>query len=112
MLHGRAALRCATPDYLPVVGPVADVAAMRQRFAALASNAQALVASDGAWQQGLFVNTGHGSRGLSSTPLCAELVAAYIEGTPFPLAPAQRLDLHPARFLIRDLKRALNVTYT
>jgi len=110
--HGRAALRCATPDYLPVVGPVADVAAMGQRFAALTSNAQTLVASAGAWQQGLFVNTGHGSRGLSSTPLCAELLLSYIDGTLFPLAPAQRMDLHPARFLIRDLKRARNVTYT
>jgi tRNA 5-methylaminomethyl-2-thiouridine biosynthesis bifunctional protein len=111
-LKGRAALRCATPDYLPVVGPVADVAVMRQRFATLASNAQALVASPGAWLPGLYVNSGHGSRGLSSTPLCAELLAAYIEGTPFPLAPAIRLDLHPARFLIRDLKRARDVAYT
>jgi tRNA 5-methylaminomethyl-2-thiouridine biosynthesis bifunctional protein len=111
-LAGRAALRCTTPDYLPIAGPVADVAQMRQRFAALASNAQALVASPGAWLPGLYVNSGHGSRGLSSTPLCAELVAACIEGTPFPLAPALRMDLHPARFLIRDLKRARDVAYT
>jgi tRNA 5-methylaminomethyl-2-thiouridine biosynthesis bifunctional protein len=112
MLDGRAALRCTTPDYLPIVGPVADVPEMRHRFAALARNAQALVASPGAWLPGLYVNSGHGSRGLSSTPLCAELLAAYIDGTPFPLAPALRLDLHPARFLIRDLKRARDVAYT
>lgn len=111
-INGRAALRCTTPDYLPVAGPVAEVTEMRHRFAALAHNAQALVASPGAWVPGLYVNSGHGSRGLSSTPLCAELLAAYIDGTPFPLAPAQRLDLHPARFLMRDLKRARDVAYT
>lgn len=112
ILQGRAALRCTTPDYLPVVGPIADVTAMRRQFAGLADNAQALIAAPGAWLPALYINSGHGSRGLSSTPLCAELIASYASGTSFPLASALRLDLHPARFLIRDLKRARDVAYT
>ena len=111
-LHGRAALRCTTPDYLPIVGPVPDAPQLLQRFAPLADNAQALVACPGAVLHGLYVNVGHGSRGLSSTPLAAAVLAAYMEQTPFPVATSIRLDLHPARFLIRDLIRKRRVAYT
>jgi len=111
-LTGRAALRCTTPDYLPIVGPVADVPQMLQRFAPLADNAQTQVACPGAVLHGLYINVGHGSRGLSSTPLAAALLLAYIEQTPFPLDATQRINLHPARFLIRDLIRKRAVTYT
>ncbi len=104
-LKGRAGYRCATPDYLPIVGAVADVDGMRARYAALAKNAQTRVTEPGAYFPGLYVNVGHGSRGLTSTPLCAELLAALIAGEPRPLPRDLRQALSPARFILRDLIR-------
>lgn len=105
VVEARAGLRCTTPDYLPLAGPLPDIAAMTQAFAPLARNARCEVAAAGRWLDGLFVNTGHGARGLTSAPLCAELVAALASGEPRPLVwPLQRA-LSPARFALRDLVR-------
>lgn len=104
-LQGRVGYRCTTPDYLPLVGPVADSDAMRTRYAALAKNAQACIAEPGAYWPGLYLNVGHGSRGLTSAPLCAELLAAHIAGEPRPLPRDLRHALSPARFLLRNLIR-------
>lgn len=102
---GRAALRCATPDRLPMAGPVPDIEVMSERFALLRKNARAAIAAAGAWQNGLYVSVGYGSRGLAYIPLASEWLAAQITGEPPPLAPALRIGLNPARFLVRDLKR-------
>ena len=104
-LHGRVGYRCTTPDYLPIIGAVADADAMRTLYAVLAKNAHAYVAEPGAYLPGLYVNVGHGSRGLTSTPLCAELLATMIAGEPRPLPRELRHALSPARFVLRDLIR-------
>lgn len=106
-LEGRVGFRCTTPDYLPIVGAVADTPAMRERFAMLARNARSRVDTPGAWLPGLYVNIGHGSRGLTSTPLCAEHLAALITGEPRPLPRTLAQALSPARFILRDLIRGL-----
>lgn len=106
-LKGRVGFRCTTPDYLPIVGAVADAPAMRARFAVLARNARSRVDTPGAWLPGLYVNIGHGSRGLTSTPLCAEHLAALITGEPRPLPRTLAQALSPARFILRDLIRGL-----
>lgn len=103
--NGRVSFRCTTPDYLPIVGPVAHADAMKDQFAPLRRDAKTPVDSPGSYHPGLFVNVGHGSRGLAYTPLCAELLASLIANHPLPL-PRDRIQaLHPARFLIRDLGR-------
>jgi len=104
-LPARVGLRCASPDYLPIVGPVPDRDAFLQEFANLRNNAKQTIISRGPMVPGLYVNTGHGSRGLSSTPLTAECLAAEITGEPMPLSRHLRRALLPARFLVRDLKR-------
>jgi tRNA 5-methylaminomethyl-2-thiouridine biosynthesis bifunctional protein len=104
-LQGRVGFRCTTPDYLPIVGAVPDTDEMRLRFAALAKNAQRVIAKPGAYIPGLYVNVGHGSRGLTSTPLCAELLAAHICNEPRPLPRDLMQALSPARFAIRKLIR-------
>jgi tRNA 5-methylaminomethyl-2-thiouridine biosynthesis bifunctional protein len=106
-LEGRVGFRCATPDYLPIVGPVADTRLLCERFAALARNARSRVTGDSAWLPGLYVNVGHGSRGMTSAPICAELLAALIAGEPRPLPRSLQQALSPARFAIRDLIRGV-----
>ncbi len=61
-LHAWAAVRCAAPDRLPIVGPL---------------DAQAL--------PGLWASTAMGARGLTLALLCAELLAARLHGEPLPL---------------------------
>lgn len=102
---GRASFRCTTPDYLPIVGPVAHADAMKELFAPLRRDAKTTIDSPGSYHPGLFANVGHGSRGLAYTPLCAELLASLIANHPLPLPRDQIQALHPARFLIRDLGR-------
>ncbi|MBA4501021.1 bifunctional tRNA (5-methylaminomethyl-2-thiouridine)(34)-methyltransferase MnmD/FAD-dependent 5-carboxymethylaminomethyl-2-thiouridine(34) oxidoreductase MnmC [Marinobacterium marinum] len=103
--QGRAALRCSSADYLPLVGPVAD----QQRFV----TTYAKLRDDARWQfdtpppllPGLFVNTGHGSKGLISCPISAQLLAGQISGAPLPLEDELIRIIHPARFTIRHLIR-------
>ena len=102
-LAGRVAFRCTLPDYLPLVGSVAHEQAMEEDFAPLRKNARAAVNKTGRYHQGLFINIGHGSRGLAYTPLCAELLAAHINQEVLPLPRELANALNPARFLIRDI---------
>ncbi len=104
-LKARAALRCTTPDYLPVVGPLVDPAAFRQQYAVLGKDASKRPVEPAPWHEGLYVNAGHGSRGLISAPLSGELLAAWIENEPLPLPRPLAEAVHPSRFLLRALIR-------
>ncbi|MBA6411925.1 bifunctional tRNA (5-methylaminomethyl-2-thiouridine)(34)-methyltransferase MnmD/FAD-dependent 5-carboxymethylaminomethyl-2-thiouridine(34) oxidoreductase MnmC [Parahaliea sp. F7430] len=104
-LEGRVGFRCASPDYLPLVGPVPKLDDFVAQFAALRRNAKRDIPACGIFEQGLYLNTGHGSRGLSSTPLAAELLASQICHEPLPMTRELARALAPARFLIRDLGR-------
>jgi tRNA 5-methylaminomethyl-2-thiouridine biosynthesis bifunctional protein len=102
-LQGRVAFRCTLPDYLPLVGAVPHEQAMLEDFAPLRKNARAAIYKTGSYHKGLFINIGHGSRGLAYTPLSAELLAAQINQEVLPLPRELANALNPARFLIRDL---------
>lgn len=102
---GRVGFRCATRDYLPIVGPIPQKELMQQRFAAYRRNAKTRVDQTGVYWSGLYAHLGHGSRGLTYAPLTAEVLACQITGAALPIPTEQMLHLHPARFLIRDLTR-------
>lgn len=104
-LAGRVGYRCASTDYLPLVGPVPDREAFLQTYAPLRRNARSVVAQAGTYLPGLYLSTAHGSRGLASAPLGAELLASQICGEPLPLNRRLTRALAPARFIIRDLSR-------
>lgn len=70
-----AGVRCSWRDHLPVVGPLSLEA------------------------QGLWLCTGFGSRGLSYSALCAELLAAWLHGEPLPLEPRLAQQLQASRLL-------------
>lgn len=104
-LEGRAAFRCTSPDYLPIVGPLADPAAFAETYAVLGKDARQVPDSPCPWRDGLYVNSGHGSRGLITAPLCGELLAAWLNDEPLPLPRAVAEACHPNRFLLRKLIR-------
>ncbi|MFJ4433583.1 bifunctional tRNA (5-methylaminomethyl-2-thiouridine)(34)-methyltransferase MnmD/FAD-dependent 5-carboxymethylaminomethyl-2-thiouridine(34) oxidoreductase MnmC [Pseudomonas sp. NPDC089395] len=104
-LQGRAAFRCTSPDYLPIVGPVADPEAFVEAFAVLGKDARQVPEVPCPWLQGLYVNSGHGSRGLITAPLSGELIAAWASGEPLPLPRAVAEACHPNRFVLRRVIR-------
>ena len=104
-LDGRVGFRCASPDYLPLVGPVPERDAFCADYAGLRKNARRPIAKSGSYLPGLYLSTAHGSRGLTSTPLASELLAAQINGEPWPVDASLYRALAPARFLVRDLVR-------
>lgn len=104
-LSGRAAVRCVTPDYLPVAGACPDATAFASAYAALAHDATTRFDDDAPWLAGLYVSTGHGSRGLVSAPIAGELIAAVVTGEPLPLPAGVAGALGAARFLARARKR-------
>jgi len=66
--------RCVSADRLPLVGPV-----------------------DAGDTPSLWLNTGLGSRGLSFTVLCAELLAARLGAEPWPVENSLARHLHALR---------------
>jgi tRNA 5-methylaminomethyl-2-thiouridine biosynthesis bifunctional protein len=81
LLSGRASLRAATPDFLPLAGPVPDL------------------------RPGLFILSGLGSRGFCAAPLLGEHVAALALGFASPLPQALAEIVEPARFIRRRARR-------
>jgi tRNA 5-methylaminomethyl-2-thiouridine biosynthesis bifunctional protein len=104
-LEGRAAFRCTSPDYLPIVGPLADRSAFIQAYAVLSKDARQVPDIACPWLDGLYVNSGHGSRGLITAPLSGELLAAWLNDEPLPLPRSVAEACHPHRFALRQLIR-------
>ena len=105
-LEGRAAFRCTSPDYLPIVGPLAEREAFDHAYAVLRKDARQVPDAPCPWLSGLYVNSGHGSRGLITAPLCGELLAAWLENEPLPVPRGVAEACHPNRFALRNLIRA------
>lgn len=101
----RAALRATTPDRLPVCGLLPEAHAYRERFAGLAQGRPLDLSAPPPAHEGLYVLGGLGSRGLTFAPLLAERLASEICGEPPPLDRPALEAIHPARFLLRALRR-------
>jgi tRNA 5-methylaminomethyl-2-thiouridine biosynthesis bifunctional protein len=95
------AVRCVARDRLPLAGAVADEGSALHDAPAL-RGAHLL---DLPRCPGLYASFAFGSRGLALAPLAAELIAAQIEGEPWPLERSLAARLDVARFLLRAVRR-------
>lgn len=102
---GHAALRCDSPDHLPMVGAVGDIAAMQQVYAALALDKHYRLDAPCPYLPNVWLNTAHGTRGLATAPICAASLAAEILNLPQPLSCRLKAALHPNRAVIRAVVR-------
>ncbi|MFC7369273.1 bifunctional tRNA (5-methylaminomethyl-2-thiouridine)(34)-methyltransferase MnmD/FAD-dependent 5-carboxymethylaminomethyl-2-thiouridine(34) oxidoreductase MnmC [Vreelandella zhaodongensis] len=105
-LEGRTAVRAASPDKSPYAGPVPNAAAWQRDYAALRKDASKVPTTEGEHYPGLWISTAHGSRGLASAPLCAEVIASRLCDEPLPLEQPLVDHLHPGRRIISALIRA------
>ena len=102
---GRTAFRTSTQDHLPIIGPAPDLDFYREHYHDLHHGKPAHRYPVAQYQPNLFVTTGHGSRGLVTCPMAANIIAAALNGETLPL-PSDLLDgVHPARLMVRNLKR-------
>jgi tRNA 5-methylaminomethyl-2-thiouridine biosynthesis bifunctional protein len=109
LLKGRASFRATTPDRRPIIGAVADHTAFCHDYAELKHGRPNAKYPDGKYLSGLYVTTGHGSRGITSCPLGGELLAAMINNEELPLTQNIVDALNPARVLIKGLKRGVKL---
>ena len=101
----HAAIRMTTPDRYPVVGALVDPELFRQAYAGIQHGAGYKTWPTAPYQTGLFISAGYGSRGLTTTALCSELLAALINSEPLPIDRSLYYKLHPARFLLKKLQQ-------
>ena len=97
--------RATTPDYLPMVGQLADAQKLLHHFAHLRKDKNYRFTEAMPWLTGLYINAGHGSKGLITAPLCAQLLAAQMAGEVLPVGRSIAQALHPNRFFLRDMMR-------
>ena len=92
-LEGRTGWRVHVPDRLPVAGAMpAAGSGHRTRL------------SEVPREDGLFVLTALGGRGLSWGPLLGELLAAQLTGDPWPVEASLADAVDPARWLVREAR--------
>ena len=103
--NGRAAIRCSTPDHLPMVGAVPDNSVQIEQYHDLYKALPAKHYPQPINHQNLFMLCGLGSRGLTTAPLCAEILVSQILNEPLPLSKHLLDALNPNRFLVRGLIR-------
>jgi tRNA 5-methylaminomethyl-2-thiouridine biosynthesis bifunctional protein len=102
--YSRAAVRCSSPDHLPVVGAMPHVSQfeeLAELYKALPLNHYQVPSDD----KNVFVLTGLGSRGLTTAPLMAEILLSQMLGHAMPVAKPLLDALQPNRFIVRNLIR-------
>jgi len=105
-LDGRASIRCTTYDRLPIVGPVPDWDCYKKAYADIKHGKPLNRYANGIYQPGLYINVAHGSRGFVSSINCAELLYSMKMNKPLFFENEIIESIHPARFLIKKLKRS------
>lgn len=102
---GRVSVRAGSPDRMPIVGPVHDYKKLENNYLGLYQRERQLASNTPPYNEGLYLNVGHGSHGLTNTPIAAEYLASLINKELSPLPSSVAEFIHPARFLLRELKR-------
>jgi tRNA 5-methylaminomethyl-2-thiouridine biosynthesis bifunctional protein len=97
-LQGRVAWRSQTIDYMPLAGQLLDEDKLRKNPPRHNANP-----ADLPWLHGLFVNAGHGSKGMITAPVCAEIIASLATNSALPIEAKLASKLNPSRFLLKEL---------
>ncbi|ENM5904437.1 bifunctional tRNA (5-methylaminomethyl-2-thiouridine)(34)-methyltransferase MnmD/FAD-dependent 5-carboxymethylaminomethyl-2-thiouridine(34) oxidoreductase MnmC [Vibrio mimicus] len=105
--QSRQGVRCVSRDHLPFVGNVGELTKITEQYRDLAQQTEA---EPIALYPQLYVFAGLGSRGLSSAPLMAELLASQMCGDPLPLGVDLLEQLHPCRMWVRKLRKGKALT--
>lgn len=98
IVSGRTSMRCTASDFWPLTGPLLDADAVKTRPPRPGADVNTLP-----WLNGLYLNIAHGSKGFTTAPLCAEIIASMICKTSLPVADNLAGLLNPNRFLLKAM---------
>jgi tRNA 5-methylaminomethyl-2-thiouridine biosynthesis bifunctional protein len=101
----HAAVRMTTPDRFPYLGPLPDIDYYLTQYADLRHGKLRQSYPPAIYLPGLYIAAGFGSRGLTTSGLCAALLAGIINGEPLAVEKSLYYELHPSRFLIRRIRQ-------
>lgn len=101
----HAGIRATTADRLPIVGALPDAEFYRKEYADLHFGKNGKSYPPAHNHYGVYTLTGLGSRGLGTAAYCANILSHMIMTYSPPVPKAQLLAMHPARFMIRALKK-------
>ncbi len=101
--NSKSRLRCMTPDHLPMVGAMPDIQKHIESYPHLAKDKNWPYNQTAPVIDNLYLMMGFGARGLCSAPLAADILAADLCGTPYPVDNEMLFNLSPNRFVIRDI---------
>ena len=97
--------RTMSKDRVPIVGAIADEAFFNEEYADICHGKVNRNYPPAHYLPGLYLSSAHGSRGFTSSFLCAEIIASLIAGEPVPVSRRVLDYLSPSRFMVNNLKR-------
>jgi tRNA 5-methylaminomethyl-2-thiouridine biosynthesis bifunctional protein len=95
---GRASLRCTASDYWPLAGQLIDTEKLKANPPRASADVNSLP-----WINGLYMNIAHGSKGFTTAPLCAEMIACMICNETLPINNMMAGLLNPNRFQFKHM---------
>lgn len=105
IMGSKVGYRSYSGDRFPIIGPLIDTSWFKDSYKGIHWGKKSEILPK--FKDGLFINTAHGARGLSTAILGGELILDYVLNRPFCLEKTLKNEIHPARFLIRKLKKGL-----
>ena len=96
-------MRYSAPDHLPLIGPLADDAAVDKQWESLKSNTRLPIPR----LEKAYTMTGLGARGALWAPFGAEILLDLMHAIPCPLESDLLASIDPARALIRHMRRGI-----
>ncbi|QEO57131.1 FAD-dependent 5-carboxymethylaminomethyl-2-thiouridine(34) oxidoreductase MnmC [Francisella marina] len=106
IINSRVATRCVTSDHLPLIGRLADYNSFEQVFyKPLSKGYPKSKMPNIEYQQGLYVSSGFGSKGLCSSLLAAKIITSYITNQSQQCSDKLLEALAVERFWVRSFKK-------
>lgn len=98
LVGGRASVRCTAIDYWPLAGQLLDGSALLAKPPRPSADVNTLP-----WVEGLYMNIAHGSKGFTTAPLCAEIIACMATRNQLPVDAEIAGLLNPNRFQLKQM---------
>ena len=100
--QGHSAYRANTYDHLPLVGPVVDIEPYQAAIRARCHQPDTITDTSAHLLPQLWMSIGHGSHGLTSAFLAAQLIRQQLLNQPTELSLTLQQAVHPARAIFRQ----------
>ncbi|QLE78591.1 FAD-dependent 5-carboxymethylaminomethyl-2-thiouridine(34) oxidoreductase MnmC [Francisella sp. Scap27] len=107
VVESRVAGRCVTSDHLPIIGKLVDYTKFKENFyKPLSKGYPKAKMPKVEYEQGLYLASGFGSKGLCSSLLAAKIISSQINNQLSPASQKLIQALSPQRFWVRSFKKS------